>query len=191
MQVIPRADWHLAATDWVSEKSQEYGAQSICLPAGNTAIRLFDYWTQQPPESLRNKSLHQLDEVGRRFALFFRRYLPRYQVLPPHEDMRPDLAILGLGYNGHVAFHEPGIPASFRYGKVTLLPETAHRLGVEPGTEAWTIGVGALTEAKALLLIILGAEKWGIFQQAYSDQRLPAHWLLPHPDLTILTDQTW
>jgi glucosamine-6-phosphate deaminase len=110
-------------------------------------------------------------------------------VVPPEHPERGDLAVLGLGTNGHVAFHEPGIPADFRFGEVKLHDDTAERLHLESGTVGRTYGIGIFNEAKALLLVVRGESKRRALQGLLEgDPNVPASALRDHPDLTILTD---
>ena len=76
-----------------------------------------------------------------------------------------DLAVLGLGRNGHVAFNEP--PAEVVSGvlEVTLAASTREGAAVAFGglahvpTRALTVGLGTLREARELLLLVTGAAK--------------------------------
>ena len=43
-------------------------------------------------------------------------------------DLGIDVALLGLGPNGHVGFHEPGYHADFLGGRVTISDETKQRV---------------------------------------------------------------
>lgn len=96
-----------------------------------------------------------------------------------------------MGPDGHVAFHQRETPETFRFGSVWLHADNAIRLGLDPGTEALSVGLAALMELKAILLILLGSEKWGIFKRALAgDDSLPITALLKkHPDFTVITDQ--
>ena len=90
-----------------------------------------------------------------------------------------DLALLGLGANGHLAFNEPGCDWTAPGRVVTLSQDTqaAHRQGLAandtppPGT-ALTIGLPTLLAARAVLLLVGGEEK------------RPA--LAAHPALTVI-----
>jgi glucosamine-6-phosphate deaminase len=143
---------------------------------------------------LRDLRLLQVDDVltGRKqglFAQFFREELPGWEVVPPACEERGDLAILGLGTNGHVAFHEPGLPAGFCFGEVSLAEDTLARLHLEPGTKGITYGVGAFHDTKAILLVVRGENKQQALERLQKgDPALPASGLLSHPDLTVLAD---
>lgn len=191
MNIIHATDLVTTANTWLTDKVKQYRAKGLYLPAGNTPKVLYDDWRRSPPPTLRGLEMYQLDEVRKMFALSFRQHLPQLKVHPPCDDVpKPTLSILGLGRNGHVAFHEPGIPRGFRFGRVRLSDDTASLLKVPRGTRAWTVGIGTLLETAAALLIVPGPEKWEVFQRACAgDERLPVRHLLEHPDLAVLTDQ--
>jgi 6-phosphogluconolactonase/glucosamine-6-phosphate isomerase/deaminase len=52
-----------------------------------------------------------------------------------------DVALLGLGPNGHVGFHEPGLKANFEGGRVMIKEETKKRVPGATTNEALTFGV--------------------------------------------------
>ena len=182
-------------TSWCALKMAEHAPKSIFLPAGNTLVPVYRSWVQSAPGFLRELRLRQLDEVieGEKqgcFADFFANELIGYTVEGLSGPEEPsDLAILGLGKNGHVAFHEPGLPDDFSYGEVNLSANSAKGLDVSIGTKAVTYGVGALLQAKALLLVVTGSEKRQIFHQfTHKEPGIPAVLLQAHPDFTVIVD---
>ena len=187
--------WVGVANDWLREKVLQYDALSLYLPAGETPTKLYADWNRSPPSVLERLTLYQLDDIAEgsgkgRFASEFEKKLPRRLIHPPTADIQADLVILGYsGLNGHVAFHEPGIPDTFRFGEVKLRPESAHSLGLQAGTKAITFGLGALLATKAALLIGIGKEKRKVLDQALAgDTSLPVTALLQkHSDLTVLS----
>lgn len=86
-----------------------------------------------------------------------------------------DLAVLGLGDNGHVAFNEPGSPADSRTRLLTLSDETITQTSrTWPSTspvprEAVTMGIATLLEARAILLLVKGSAKSAIVRRALID----------------------
>ena len=110
-----------------------------------------------------------------------------------------DLALLGLGSNGHVAFNEPGSPADSRTRAATLHPDTRERAAPAFGglprvpVQALTLGLGTLREARSVRLIATGAPKRAILgrllQCRAPSAELPATWLAGHPDLVLHADQ--
>jgi len=185
--------WVTSANEWLACKTERYRAKSLYLPAGDTPKQLYADWRKSPPSVLERLELYQLDDIvdGRcagMFAQYFADELPDYLVHPPEEEIRADLGILGLGSNGHVAFHEPDVPMSFEFGEVELSVYSFVELGVKPGTRAITYGVNALMQAKALLLLVTNRKKLDVFKDAVGlNQDLPiTHLVRKHPDLTVL-----
>ena len=193
--ILTPKDWIRVANSWLTEKVLRYDASSSYVPAGESPKPLFTDWTERPHPALPYLDLYQVDDVidgpGKdMFARFFSATLPQWKVKPPIEDVQADLGILGLGTNGHVAFHEPGIPNSFRFGEVVLHEDTARRLDVPLGTKGRTFGIGAFMDTDALLLIVRGARKERVLQRMMrGDTSLPATGLLDHCDLTVLIAQ--
>jgi len=107
-----------------------------------------------------------------------------------------DLAFLGIGTNGHIAFNEPGTAPEQRARVVELARETrrlaspASRRGRSP-TRGITLGMHEIRTARRIALLATGAAKTGIlaalFEEPPSVQR-PASLLLEHRDFTILAD---
>jgi glucosamine-6-phosphate deaminase len=107
-----------------------------------------------------------------------------------------DLALLGLGLNGHVAFNEPGSGAKDGTRVVGLHDTTRsgleHRFASEAvPTQGMTLGLREVLASRQLVLIVTGAEKAGILDDLLgggASASLPASHLLAHPALTILAD---
>jgi glucosamine-6-phosphate deaminase len=110
-----------------------------------------------------------------------------------------DLLLLGIGANGHIAFNEPGAPLDSRTRAVSLSRETVaemRRRGVfGPGertpSEAITIGIATILEARRLLLMACGAAKAAAVAAALEGEvtpALPASALQLHADATVLLD---
>jgi 6-phosphogluconolactonase/glucosamine-6-phosphate isomerase/deaminase len=179
---------------WLSNTMLEHKARSMYLPAGKTPRPIYANWRESPHNALKNLSLYQLDEIleGEHkgaFAADLREALPDLTVHEPKEweFHQADLGILGLGWNGHVAFHEPHVHKELKFGKVYLSDETARNLGVAPHTQVMTYGLGAFMETKALLLIMDKEKYEKVFVRCFrGDGTLPATRLLEHKNLTIL-----
>lgn len=101
-----------------------------------------------------------------------------------------DLAILGLGPNGHLAFNEPGSAFDSRTRRVELTPESITSNAVYWGGEdrvprhGFTLGLETLAEARSLILMVSGAGKAGILEQTLNGPASPA---IPAKSLRILT----
>jgi glucosamine-6-phosphate deaminase len=100
------------------------------------------------------------------------------------------LGLLGLGINGHVGFHEPGIPPSFEGGKIVISEDTrSHAKGST--YDVLTFGVGAFLKAKELIMIVTGNDKAEVFsrlQDSEPSDDLPASFLKGHRQFTVYTD---
>jgi glucosamine-6-phosphate deaminase len=108
-----------------------------------------------------------------------------------------DLAIVGLGRNGHVALNEPG-SATDSPTRVVELAEPTRAAAVRYGatdvvpTRGVTIGLGRLREAGEIWLLVTGAHKAEILARAIDAPRtveLPASLLRDHPALRVLADE--
>jgi glucosamine-6-phosphate deaminase len=109
-----------------------------------------------------------------------------------------DLAVLGLGPNGHVAYNEPGSACDSRTRVVDLTEESlsqasAYWQGAVPiPTVAMTIGVGTLLKARHIVLIVAGEAKAEILRRALQEppsSEVPAS-CLRHagPRLEVIAD---
>ena len=195
-------EWVSSASHWLSEKKAQYKAQTVYLPAGETPKLIYRDWELRKPDFLNQLQLIQIDDVldGEKknlFKQFFKDELPSYAEGIEYFNEgghQADLGILGLGLNGHVAFHEPGLPTNFYSGCVRLQKETIHNLQLAEGTWGKTYGARAFYSCKALLIIVKGLKKKEILQKTLSESagilpgQIPAASLLRHPDLTLLTD---
>jgi glucosamine-6-phosphate deaminase len=108
-----------------------------------------------------------------------------------------DLAILGLGWNGHIAFNEPGTDWDALTHVAQLAEGTRKRLalllgeGVEPPTQALTMGIRDIMSADSILLLVHGSEKSRPLHRAFSEPphpAIPASVLQLHADVTVIAD---
>jgi len=109
---------------------------------------------------------------------------------------RPDLALVGIGVNGHVAYLEPSRALPPRTSRVRLSASTRRRLaedGLDPvPREALTMGIETILEAREIVLVSVGKEKAGPLARALTGRvtpRLPASFLSLHPRLTVFADR--
>jgi 6-phosphogluconolactonase/glucosamine-6-phosphate isomerase/deaminase len=194
-------EWVLAAARWLDEKQSQYKASSLYVPAGETPKPIYRDWESRKPDYLNKIKMIQIDDVldGDKknvFKQFFHDELPSYASRIEYfetGESQADLGILGLGMNGHVAFHEPSLSPAFYSGCVKLQNETIKNLELADGTWGKTYGAGAFFRCKALLLAVKGEKKKEILLRTLegggnSAREIPACALLSHPDLTILTD---
>jgi glucosamine-6-phosphate deaminase len=102
-----------------------------------------------------------------------------------------DVAILGLGVDGHVAYNLPGPPVETTHA-VDLPEIVADSLGIPDERRplrAITVGIGTLKAARQILLLATTAEKsraLGALRQGPLDERWPCSMLRGHPALTVL-----
>ena len=107
-----------------------------------------------------------------------------------------DIAVLGIGMNGHVAFNEPGSLRDSTARVVTLHSESrasaAACWGDETPTRGLTLGLVELLAAPSVLLLADGAAKAGIVARALRgliSPDCPASFLQEHPGLTVVLDE--
>jgi glucosamine-6-phosphate isomerase len=107
-----------------------------------------------------------------------------------------DVAVVGLGMNGHIGLNEPGTAPTLR-AHVSLLDQQTALVGQKyfnnptPLTHGITLGLATLMEAKKIILIVSGAKKAGIVQKLVEGPEtieIPATQLLRHPSFTLMLD---
>jgi 6-phosphogluconolactonase/glucosamine-6-phosphate isomerase/deaminase len=188
-----------AVNEWGADRAKKYAAKTLFLPTGGTPVPLYKAWEAQPPAFLKGLQLSQLDEVVSGplvgvFEKFFADSLPTFssQFLNFKDVKGPgDLVILGIGQNGHVAFHEPGYPRDWVRGVLTVADEDCDAMKMPHGTKADTFGTGSFIHSKAILLLARGASKKSLLHRMVNDAHadFPAAYLRDHPDFTILVDE--
>ena len=108
-----------------------------------------------------------------------------------------DVAILGLGMNGHVGMNEPGTSVAGR-SHVTELAETTKKVGQKyfktqhELKEGITLGIATLMDARHIILLVSGKHKAEIARKVIEEEiseRLPATLLRNHPSLKIYLDK--
>jgi len=110
-----------------------------------------------------------------------------------------DLAVLGLGQDGHLAFNEPGssFTSKTRVVKLALSTRLANakffnkhiRLVPE---RAITMGLATILPAKNILLLAAGGEKAEIVAKAFKGKvtmKVPASVLQTHQRVTVILDR--
>jgi glucosamine-6-phosphate deaminase len=108
----------------------------------------------------------------------------------------PDVAFVGIGVNGHVAYLEPGRSLPPRTSLVRLSAATRRSLaadGVRPvPREAFTVGLETILSSRAILLVASGTKKAASAAAALEGPvtpRCPASFLSLHPSLSVLLDK--
>ncbi len=108
-----------------------------------------------------------------------------------------DLALLGIGSNGHIAFNEPGASLDAPARVVTLAEATRkgmeqHFAEDELPTHGITLGVREIYASARILLIATGASKAKILHDLVRggvSSDLPASLLSEHSDFLVLCDE--
>jgi 6-phosphogluconolactonase/glucosamine-6-phosphate isomerase/deaminase len=200
MEIISCKDettWVKTINEWLYKQSLKYAIDRVFVPAGDTPRPLYRSWEASGLPFKSTAKLVQLDEIltGRGeglFKKFFKETLPSFQKNFEYidkADSGADIAILGLGPNGHVAFHEPGLSANFYSGCLQLNEETANRLKIEAGAKVVSYGLGAFMKSKGVILIVRGAQKKEILKTILKHGcALPAALLLNHKNVLVVTD---
>jgi glucosamine-6-phosphate deaminase len=108
-----------------------------------------------------------------------------------------DLAILGLGGNGHIAFNEPGADWTAGTHVVPLTEETRRANaayfadGFVVPRHGLTMGIGMIRAARRVLLLVSGPAKaaaLGALRAGRPDPAWPVTALCGHPGLTVVAD---
>ena len=108
-----------------------------------------------------------------------------------------DVLILGIGSNGHIGSNEPFPGVSGRTRLCTLDPVTRRALASDffgewnVPTQAITMGLGTIFDARKVLLLALGEHKASIIREVAEgpvSPRVPASYLQEHTDATVLVD---
>lgn len=108
-----------------------------------------------------------------------------------------DLAVLGIGHNGHFGYNEPATPFSSHTRIQILAPATRRQLaGVFGGEEkvpekAVTMGIKTITDARDIIVLAFGADKAAaVFEMLYArdDSVIPAAFLQIPMNVTVYAD---
>ena len=110
----------------------------------------------------------------------------------------PDLQLLGIGTNGHIAFNEPGTSFDLTTNVAKLAPETVEansryfETPADVPTHAFSMGIKSIMQAKKILLIASGVGKAGAIKgmiEGPVTNEVPASILQTHPDVTVIIDE--
>lgn len=109
-----------------------------------------------------------------------------------------DTQILGIGNNGHIGFNEPGTPFDSQTHKVKLTPATINAnarfftSSKDVPTEAYTMGIGSILQAKHIILLAFGEQKADAINKMVNGKittAVPASALQKHPNVTVILDK--
>ncbi len=108
-----------------------------------------------------------------------------------------DIAIVGLGLNGHVGLNEPGTDPLL-HSHISLIDSVTQQAGQKYFTEqkqlthGITLGLANLMEAKKVILLVSGKQKAAIIKKVLEGditEQVPASLLRKHPDFIIYLDE--
>jgi glucosamine-6-phosphate deaminase len=104
-----------------------------------------------------------------------------------------DLAVLGLGRNGHLAFNEPGASLAGRTRvEVLMRPHITENGDPDPLPRvAITMGLGTILASRGCLVVAFGAEKERAAAEMIEGpvtSLVPASVLQHHPNTTVVLD---
>ena len=108
-----------------------------------------------------------------------------------------EVAIVGLGLNGHVGMNEPGSSAKLHAHVADIDPQTAavgQKYFTKPVslTHGLTMGIANLLEAKNVFIIVSGQHKAAIVNRILNEEiseAIPATLLRNHPGLVLYVDK--
>jgi len=114
------------------------------------------------------------------------------------EENTPDLQLLGIGNNGHIAFNEPGMSFELTTNVAELAPATVEANSRyfashdDVPKTAFSMGIKSIMQAKEILLIASGVGKAeaikGMLEGPVTNQ-MPASILQQHPKVTVIIDE--
>lgn len=108
-----------------------------------------------------------------------------------------DVAIVGLGMNGHVGMNEPGTPPELNshiadIDAMTQVVGQKYFKSEQQLSKGLTLGLASLQEASFLMLLANGTKKAGIIKKILEEDaspQLPATLLLSHKKICIYLDK--
>ena len=108
-----------------------------------------------------------------------------------------EMAILGLGMNGHIGMNEPHTSIQTRSHIINLDPLTVevgqkYFKKPQPLTKGITLGIDTLMDAKHIVLVVSGAKKAAIVKEVMEgpiSEAVPASLLRNHPNCSIYLDE--
>jgi glucosamine-6-phosphate deaminase len=208
LRATPRLRVCLPTGDTPSPVYAELAARDARSPDGAYAqatVVLLDEWIGLPPGDparcdvrLRAQLLDRLAPPPRFLAIDVDASDDRLAALAHDEAARGlDLAVVGLGMNGHVGFNEPGSRPGdttrvVRIARSTREAAMARYGAVQPPTGGITVGMRRLLEAGETWLLVTGPHKASSLRRALRGSEgpdCPATYLRRHARLTVFADE--
>jgi glucosamine-6-phosphate deaminase len=107
----------------------------------------------------------------------------RYETLIQKNTI--DLAILGIGSNGHIAFNEPTTNLdTTSKTRIVHLSEDTRLQNSTKHTHALTVGIQTILSAKKIILLA-NTNKFSIIKRLFSNECIPALALQYHPNVEL------
>lgn len=109
-----------------------------------------------------------------------------------------DLQLLGMGHNGHIGFNEPSDVFVKGTNCVNLTQSTIDANArffaskEEVPTQAYTMGIKTIMDAKKVLVVVSGEDKASIVDKAFFGEvtpQVPASILQLHQDVVVVGDE--
>lgn len=109
-----------------------------------------------------------------------------------------DLQLLGMGHNGHIGFNEPNDVFAKGTNCVNLAQSTIDANArffaskEEVPTQAYTMGIQTIMNAKRILVVVSGEDKAPIVEKAFFGDitpQVPASILQLHPEVIVVGDE--
>ncbi len=216
----------LEAADRVAAQLVSKPDSTLVFPTGNTPLPMYKALRHMPHLNWKQSRLFHLDEYVQpaghggplkyeTYQEYMRRelwdcldaqkhYFAHYTAQPAQYEQLvnatggPELVILGIGANGHIAFNEPGSAPDSPARTIDLTDQTVISNFGSVGkkdypTQAVTLGLKTILGAKQILLLATGEGKREILKKALDpatppDPAIPASYLKSHPNVTVITD---
>jgi len=103
-----------------------------------------------------------------------------------------DLQILGVSFNGHVGFNEPGSSKKSKTRLVELFPETIKKNKIKNIKKGLTIGISTILKSKKIILLASGKKKARAINclvKYKPDKCCPVSFLRNHKNLIVIADK--
>jgi glucosamine-6-phosphate deaminase len=220
LEVLPADSWAEAVSSALIDRLEPSGLR-LCLATGATPLPVY---ARLPGDALALSTVFLLDEFGdlpqghrgRCETMLRTGLLDRVPAGAFHfpnvdapdlevecrryrdliNDGGLDLAVLGLGTNGHLGFNEPGSTADQPTRAVELTEETmegARKYGADPPpTWGLAVGLAEILAAREVWLLVTGSGKAAVLAQVINDEmtdQVPATLLRLHPNAVIWADE--
>lgn len=224
LDVFPADRWADAVAADLADRLREQPALRLCLPTGSTPAPVYASLVRSTDPSLWSAAtIMLLDEYlglppgdpargGDRLVreLVDHVHPARFVAIDADAaDPEPasrahdaeaarglDLALLGLGLNGHVGLNEPGSDADAETRVVELTPtsrEVAAGYGATGAPQRGvTLGLRRLLESREIWLLVTGERKAEILGRTLlgpEGSDVPATFLRRHPNLRVIADE--